>query len=305
MAESLEHVFARITLPLPFPPEHVHAYVLEGDDGLILVDTGAGRPDAEQAFRDLEVERIVITHLHPDHVGGAQQAAAATGAPVWQGALDYEQCEQTWGATDWVDRLGEWFRLHGVPEEALRRPLETMRQVTGHVAFVRDPGRLHEGDDVGGWTVIGLPGHADGQIGLLRDGVLIAADHLLSYTSPTLSLVPGRDSDPIGDYLTSMERMIELAPRIAYPGHGGPIERPAERAAEMIAEHRGRLGRIEAVLRRRPQSAYEIAQVALRGDQRVGHPMAVAETVAYLEHLAAGGAAARAGDDRTVTYTAA
>jgi glyoxylase-like metal-dependent hydrolase (beta-lactamase superfamily II) len=180
-----------------------------------------------------------------------------------------------------------------------------MRQATGHVGFVRDPGLLHEGDDVGGWTVIALPGHADGQIGLLRDGVLIAADHLLSYTSPTLSLVPGRGSDPVGDYLAAMERMIELAPRIAYPGHGAPIEHPAERAAEMIAEHRGRLGRVAAALAPAPRSAYEIAQLALRGDQRVRHPMAVAETVAYLEHLAAAGEAARTEGDRAITYTAA
>jgi glyoxylase-like metal-dependent hydrolase (beta-lactamase superfamily II) len=231
--------------------------------------------------------------------------AALTGAPVWQGALDYEQCVRTWGSEDWMGRLGEWFRVHGVPEEALRRPLATMRQATGHVGFVRDPGLLHEGDDVDGWTVIGLPGHADGQIGLLRDGVLIAADHLLSYTSPTLSLVPGRGSDPVGDYLGAMERLIELAPRIAYPGHGGPIEQPAARAAEMIVEHSGRLDRVAATLAPRPQTAFEIAQVALRGDQRARHPMAVAETVAYLEHLAAAGRAARGGDDRAVTYTGA
>jgi glyoxylase-like metal-dependent hydrolase (beta-lactamase superfamily II) len=128
---------------------------------------------------------------------------------------------------------------------------------------------------------------------------------MLSYMSPTLSLVPGRGPDPVGDYLTSMERMIELAPRIAYPGHGAPIEHPAERAAELIDEHRDRLGRVAAAHGARPQSAYEIAEVALRGDPRAGHPMAVAETVAYLEHLRGSQAAARSGDDRLVTYTAA
>jgi glyoxylase-like metal-dependent hydrolase (beta-lactamase superfamily II) len=304
MAEIVEHVFARVTLPLPFPPGHVHTYVIEGDEGRMLVDTGAGLPDAAGPLGELDVERIVITHMHPDHVGGAKQAAALTGAPVWQGALDYEQCERTW-SSDWVSELGDWFRLHGMPEAELRRPLAAMAAATGHVGFVRDPHLVHEGDDVGGWTAIGLPGHADGQIGLLRDGLLIAADHMLSYTSPTLSLVPGRGPDPVGDYLSSMERMIELAPRIAYPGHGAPIEHPAERAAELIAEHRDRLGRVAAALAARPRSAHEIAQVALRGDPRAGHPMAVAETVGYLEHLRAGGAAARGEDDRLVTYTAA
>jgi glyoxylase-like metal-dependent hydrolase (beta-lactamase superfamily II) len=155
MADILEHVFARVTLALPFPPNHVHAYVVEGEGGRILVDTGAGLPDAADSFRGLEVDRIVVTHMHPDHVGGARQASELTGAPVSQGALDYEQCVHAW-TTDWVSGLGDWFRLHGVPEAALRRPLAAMAAASGHVGFVRDPFLLHEGDDVGGWTVIAL-----------------------------------------------------------------------------------------------------------------------------------------------------
>jgi glyoxylase-like metal-dependent hydrolase (beta-lactamase superfamily II) len=304
MHEIVEHVFARLTLPLPHPPKHVHTYVIEGDDGRILVDAGAGAPGAEDTFRGLEVERIVITHMHPDHVGGAAQAADATGAPVFQGALDYEQCERLWGGSGWFERYAEWFRRHGMPEAVLAAPIRAWAAASGHVGFVRDPFLLHEGDNVGGWTVIPLPGHADGQIGLLRDGVLIAADHLLAYTSPTVSFMPGRAPDPVGDYFASLERVIELDPSIAYPGHGAPIESPAERAAELIADHRTRLDRVASALAAKPRNAYEIAQIALRGDPRARHPMAVAETIAYLEHLVAADAAAGDGGDRVVTYTA-
>src|SRR5207342_1751324 len=106
---TIEHMFdglARLTMPLPMRPNHVHCYLLEGQDGWTLVDTGLSLPQSDEVFAEvaqqLKIARIVITHFHPDHVGGAQQARAATGATVHQGALDYEQCAHVWGNDDWV-----------------------------------------------------------------------------------------------------------------------------------------------------------------------------------------------------------
>src|ERR687884_96003 len=79
-AGSIERAFGkgvdRLTLPLPTGPRHVHCYL----------------PDGEPVWDDLEVATIVLTHMHPDHVGGAQRAAEATGAAVHQLGLDYDQC---------------------------------------------------------------------------------------------------------------------------------------------------------------------------------------------------------------------
>src|SRR5919206_165810 len=90
----LDEVTERLTLPLPTGPRHVHCYVIEGT----LFDTGLGLSQAPWA--SLRVGRIAITHFHPDHVGGARAAAAATGARVFQGAVDYAQCERVWGSAD-------------------------------------------------------------------------------------------------------------------------------------------------------------------------------------------------------------
>src|ERR687886_325614 len=118
-AASIERAFeqgvTRLTLPLPTGPRHVHCYLLDGDEGRLLVDTGLGLPGDDAAWDGLEVGSIVLTHMHPDHVGGAQSAAEATRAPVHQLGLDYDQCVRVWGSADWPERMARWFRSHGVP----------------------------------------------------------------------------------------------------------------------------------------------------------------------------------------------
>src|SRR5262245_41797346 len=95
--------------------DHVHCYLLPGSDGWTLVDTGFGMPGLAARWRELlagldgPVTRIVVTHFHPDHVGGAADAVEATGAPVFQGALDYEQCVRVWGKSDWSGPVDAWF----------------------------------------------------------------------------------------------------------------------------------------------------------------------------------------------------
>src|SRR5438093_10774875 len=115
-AGSIEQVFVQLedgirrrTRPLPTGPKHVHCYLVDGT----LFDTGLGLGDTR--WESVEIERIAITHFHPDHVGGAAAAAQATGAQVFQGGLDYAQCERVWGSKDWPERMAAWFSRHGVP----------------------------------------------------------------------------------------------------------------------------------------------------------------------------------------------
>ena len=223
----------RVTFPLPTKPWHVHGYLLAGDDGWTLVDTGLALPDLEERVLalDVPIARVVVTHFHPDHVGGADQIRAATGAPVLQGELDYEQCEHVWGNPRWPERMAAWFAENGVPKEVTDDLIEVGSAYAAFIRFARDPERLREGDRVDGWEVIAVPGHADGHIALARDGALVAGDHLLPRISPAVGLYPDSRPDPLADYLDSLRRTAELAPRVVYPGHGDPIEDAAGRAA--------------------------------------------------------------------------
>ena len=130
------------------------------------------------------------------------------------------------------------------------------------------------------------------------------SDHLLAKISPAVGLYPESRPDPLGDYLASLERTLELAPRIVYPGHGDPIRNPAERAAELIAYHHRRLDETAAALSSEPRTAYDVSLAVFGAELGpTQRRFAVAETLSHLERLVREGRAARGGDRGTVTYT--
>jgi glyoxylase-like metal-dependent hydrolase (beta-lactamase superfamily II) len=302
MAPILEHTFdsgvRRLTLPLPTGPRHVHCYLVDG----LLVDTGLGLDGPD--WSAYSVQRILITHFHPDHVGGAEAASAATGAPVLQGRADYEQCERVWGSDDWPERMAAWFVRNGVPDDEARLLIEQGHAFAPFIRFAWNPQLVDDGDEIDGWQVVGMAGHADGHIVLVRDGIMLAGDHLLTPISPAVGLYPDSRPDPLGDYVASLERTIELAPAISFGGHGEPIADPAARARELIDHHARRLDETGAVLTADPQTAFEVSR-ALFGPQLppTQRRFAVAETLSHLERLVHAGGASRGGDARLVTYT--
>jgi glyoxylase-like metal-dependent hydrolase (beta-lactamase superfamily II) len=308
-AVELPQGIRRITTPLPTRPGHVHSYLLPGEDGAMLVDTGIGLPDAQEVWAEAlggaEVARIFVTHFHPDHVGAAADVHELTKAPVHQGALDYAQCELVWDNPNWPRRIAEWFVTHGVPREITDELIESGDVYRPFIRFQRDPLLVDDGDRLDGWELVAAPGHADGQLCLLKDGILVSADHLLGRISPTVGLWPASRPDPLGDFLESLERTIELAPTLALPGHGDPIEDPVGRARELIEHHRERLAFAEGTLGDVPRSAYDVSLELFGTDLKpASRRFAVAETLSHLERLVLEGRANRAEDVPYVAYTA-
>ena len=302
----------RVTLPLPTRPGHVHAYLLPGDDGWIVVDTGVGRPEAkEQWAAELEraggrVAAVFVTHFHPDHVGAAADLHELTGAPVYQGALDYAQCELVWGNPAWSERLVDWFRLQGAPDDVTAELVGQSSLYRPFIRYQRDPVLMEAGESIDGWELVAAAGHADGQLCLLKDGVLVAADHVLDRITPTVGLWPASRPDPLGDYLEALDRTLELAPQVALPGHGDLVRDPAGRVRELKEHHRVRLEEASAALEPEPRTGYELSFALFGEDLKpAGRRFAVAETLSHLERLVQVGAASRTEVDGTVAYTAA
>jgi glyoxylase-like metal-dependent hydrolase (beta-lactamase superfamily II) len=141
---------------------------------------------------------------------------------------------------------------------------------------------------------------------LLRDGVLVAADHLLGKISPTVGLWPASRPDPLGDYLAALDATIALAPTVALPGHGDPLEDPVGRARELVAHHRERLAFTAAALGDDPRSAYDVSFPLFGDDLKPSaRRFAIAETLSHLERLVAEGGARRHESAGAVAYTSA
>jgi glyoxylase-like metal-dependent hydrolase (beta-lactamase superfamily II) len=311
-----EHLFVlepgilRLTLPLPSGPKHVHCYFLRGDDGWTLVDTGLGLMETPWAeiLSELDgpVVRIFITHMHPDHVGGAEAAAAATGAPVLQGRLDYAQCERVWGSPDWPEHVAAWFTRQGTTPAVADELIESGHVFADFVRFAWNPTLVEPGETVDGWEVLWVPGHADGHLALHRDGVLVAGDCLLAPITPAIGLYPESRPDPLGDYIETLHAIERLAPRVSYGGHGETIDEPAARAAEIREHHDERLDKVEAFLTAEPRSGFAISYDLFgRELPPIQRRFAIAETLSHLERLVVAGRATRHEDDRITAYTAA
>ena len=308
---DVEEGVRRITFPLPLGIDHVHCYLLRSSSGgWILVDTSLGARDPEAQWRpvldalDAPVERIVVTHLHPDHVGGARDLNELTGAPVHQGREDYAQCVAAWGSRD-PARFADYWARHGMPGPALEGVARESERLRAAVHWYEGPELLDAGDEIDGWRVHAMPGHADGHLCLYRDGVLIAGDSILAPITPAVGLYAESRPDPLGDYLGSLTDIAELDPRVSYGGHGATVDDPAERAHAIVAHHDERLDQTQTALDARARSGYEISHVVFgRELPPIQRRFAVAETLSHLERLVVLGRAARSEDDRIVTYTA-
>ena len=297
---DVEKGVRRVTFALPFGIDHVHCYLLRATDGSwTLVDTGLGSRTPEERWRpvldelDAPIGRIVVTHMHPDHVGGARDIAELTGAPVFQGREDHAQCVQAWGQRD-PERFVAYWRSHGMPAHYADGIAAESGRLISAVHWVEHPQLLEPGDLVDDWRVELLRGHADGHIVLLRDDVMIAGDVVLGGITPAIGLYPDSRPDPLGDYFETLERIGELAPRVAYAGHKDPGADPAARAREIRAHHDERLDRAVTALAEEPRSAYEVS-LSLFGDELSPtlRRFATAEALAHLERLVLEGRAER------------
>jgi glyoxylase-like metal-dependent hydrolase (beta-lactamase superfamily II) len=290
---EVEPGIIRVTFDLPLGIDHVHCYLLRASSGAwTLVDTGLGTEDPERHWRpvldalDAPVERIVVTHMHPDHVGGARDVAELTGAPVHQGREDHAQCVRVWGDGLSVEQMIGYWQSHGLPGDQAESIQRERAELGARVHFTDRVEPLAPGDELDGWRVEVLRGHADGHLVLVRDGVLIAGDTLLAGITPVIGLYPESRPDPLGDYLETLDRIEVLAPRVAYAGHRGRLLDPAARAREIRAHHEARLEAALSALRAAPATAYEVSLALFDAPLAPAlRRFALAESLAHLEWL--------------------
>lgn len=303
----------RVTVPLPFRPRTVHAYLLEADGGrLALVDGGA---DTDRCWGVLDaavraatagwssVVLHVVTHMHVDHIGLARRVREASGAPLAMGRLDAERAAHAAAnPEEEATYRGRLLREAGAPADLIGQLAGRAADPASHVPCDHPlPEPLSSLPSLDAWQAVWTPGHTAGHVSLFRsdDGVLIAGDAVLPRVSPTIGVNRQRP-DPVADYLHALARIEELAPSLILPGHGEPIPRGSARIAELRAQTLAESARVLALLDTDGRTTAEVAAARYAGrdlpDAQV--MQAIRETAAHLHHLVATGEAAsrREGD---------
>ncbi len=300
-----------LRMPLPFRLDHVNLYLVEDERSWTIVDAGVDTPEArglwDRVFSGLlgrkPVERLIVTHYHPDHVGAAAYLCARTGARLVMGETEYltARVHCLAGHADIAAEQG-FYRAHGLSPEQLAlmgNRLDRYRSVVPALPSRYEP--LRAGDRLRLGTMNAevqcYAGHSPAQMLLFvpEHDLLFAADHVLAQISPNVSVAEDKpEDDPLGLYLASLSVIPSLIPdsTLVLPGHRLPFFGLHGRCAELVAHHAARCADIACFCPpKAPPTAAEIVPLLFTRELDA-HQFwfAFSETLAHVNMMARRGA---------------
>ena len=294
-----------LRMPLPFKLNHINLWLLEDGDGWTIIDTGICTDEVKAAWQTLfsgtmagrPVQRVIVTHFHPDHVGLAGWLTDTFEAPLHMPLTEWAFGRMLAGC-DPADSAGQYDSFY---QRAGFTPdmMETVgRRIGGYGARISTIPtafhRLSEGDDllIGDrtWRVIVGRGHSPEHACLYcaADDILISGDQVLPKISPNVSVWPQEpDGRPLGQFLASLDHIAEQigGDPMVLPSHNWPFRGLHARLQDLQDHHMDRLEETLATLDA-PRCALDVQQ-ALFKRPLDEHQMffAIGETLAHLHHL--------------------
>src|SRR5690242_217869 len=315
-----------LPVPTPFAVGRVNCYLVE-DDPLTLVDTGPNSGTslttlehalAEHGRKVEDLERIVLTHQHIDHIGLAQILAERSGAEVvalealapWLASYG-DQMEDD-------DKYAEAIMArHGIPEDiryALRAVSAQFRAWGARAQVTRT---VTEGDVLEfasrSWQVFHRPGHSPSDTVFWDEAAaeLIGGDHLIKHISSNPLITRPLDGDTsrrpraLVAYLASLRATREMDARVVLPGHGDPVDDHRALIDERFAMHDRRADKLHRFIAERPRTAHELAQ-ELWGNVAVTQAyLTLSEVLGHVDLLLDDGRVVEEETDGVVRFVAA
>ena len=311
----------RLAIPTPFRVGPVNCYLVE-DDPLTLVDvgpnSGASLVALEDALREHghrveDLERIVITHHHTDHLGLVGILAERSGADVCALDLLAPVVEDFAGYAERSDELARTLMLrNGIEPDVVTALVAVSRAYRGYGGSAPVTRHLQHGGELGfagrRFEVLHRPGHSPGDTVFFdaADGTLIAGDHLIKQISSNPLIAPPLDGSTerpraLLSYLESMRETQRLPVTTVLPGHGEPFEGHAAVIEDRFAMHERRAAKILGLLEE-PRSAHEIAQ-AIWGNVAVTQAfLTLSEVLGHVDLLLERGEVVEAEQDGVVRW---
>ncbi len=310
-------------MPLPLPMDGLRAvnvYVLETDDGLVLVDGGWAVPQAQRLFdaglreigyRPSDIRRFLVTHVHRDHYTQAYVIGNQVGAPVALGLGDKASMDLMHGPDLDEDPNLHRLRLAGA-EELIAGWQSMMPSDRPPMDDYGMPDEWLDRDltiDLGSRALaaVSTPGHTQGHYVFTdeRAGLLFAGDHVLPTITPSIGFEPAYVQNPLRDFLDSLAKVRALPDLRLLPAHGPVTDSSHARIDELVDHHDLRLRQSLDAVEAGAATAWEVA-AELPWTRRARHRdelgpfdgvLAAFETLAHLELLALQGRVRRDGSD--------
>jgi glyoxylase-like metal-dependent hydrolase (beta-lactamase superfamily II) len=268
-------------------------------------------------YRVSDLERILVTHAHPDHYGLAAELVRESGAKV----AAHPHSEAALAADTGSNRRAtafyrRWLAECGVPsatQDLIGLDRNDGRRYTGPVEI---DAPLVDGDVLLAagrrWRVLSTPGHSGGLLCLFEPEtrILLSSDHLIGQitSNPIVEPPPPGQSDRpkrLLQYLDQLERVAALGPSIAYSGHGPPITDVAGLVAQRIAFHHRRADGVYQKLLEGPRTVYAMVRELFPKDLPPVHLfLALSEVQGHLDLLAQDGRAGCAAADSVCMWAA-
>ena len=296
-----------IPVPIPNNPlRYVLVYAFETDAGPYLVDAGWNTDDAFQVlcqglttagFDIAGVQGVLVTHIHPDHYGLANRIRETSGAWVALHPADAELIHDRYEEPDdLLDKVATALRRAGAPEDELSSLQRASMPVLQFVATGRPDVLLEDGDkpEVPGWDLLAIwtPGHSPGHLCFYEGGyqLMLSGDHVLPRITPNISVHPQAMSNPLGDYLASLDKVGGYDAQEVLPAHEHRFVSLGARVAQLKAHHEQRFTEVIEAVRQGDDTAWAIASHMQwsRPWERIDGFMrraAVGEAVAHLRAL--------------------
>ncbi len=320
-----------VRMGLPFALDHINLWLLrdrqDGREGWTVVDCGitndATRAAWEQVFAHaldgLPVLRVVVTHMHPDHIGLAHWLTERWGCLLWISATDYNAARVASSSTTGFGgpAAAEFFARHGLTDpQALERVRARSNYYSSMVPavpprFVRlmDGTELRVGEHA--WRCIAGYGHAPEHMALhcAALGVLISGDMVLPRISTNVSVIDLEpESDPLPLYLASIERLAELSEHtLVLPSHGRPFRGLQRRVQQLHEHHAERFAEVVQACAHAPRHAADLLEVLFKRKLDLHQTtFAMGEAIAHLHALLGQGRLARVvGSDGVIRFAKA
>jgi len=300
-------------MPLPFALNHINLYALQDGDGWTIVDTGVRTEATLAAWQQLlggalgarPIRRVLVTHMHPDHVGMAGWLTRKFDCRLWMTRLEYLTCRVLVADTghEAPEDGVEFYRRAGWDDAALEQYRARFGAFGKGVYRLPDSyRRIVDGEAIriGGhdWTVVVGHGHSPEHACLhcpaLR--LLVSGDQVLPRISSNVSVFPTEpDADPLGDWIDSLAKLEQLLPDdvLVLPSHNEPFVGLHSRLQSLANGHQRGLDRLRKSLAQ-PKRVVDLFGALFARDVRTDPHllgMATGECIAHLNYLRARGEA--------------